>query len=183
MRHKDPQPVLDELSQALDQGRPANLRGWNLSTMDLPNINLAGMDLRRTKFIGAELRGVILRGADLTGADLQGALLYGADLNSANLTGANLRGANLRASDLTQANLTGANLAGARLVGATLDPRQLLGSRGLSPNHGDHRIPPAHWDRILPKDPVEKALLFALLDDWGGTLQEAIDAATALRDA
>ena len=183
MRHKDPQPVLDELSQALDQGRPANLRGWNLSTMDLPNINLAGMDLRRTKFIGAELRGVILRGADLTGADLQGALLYGADLNSANLTGANLRGANLRASDLTQANLTGANLAGARLVGATLDPRQLLGAYGLVPGSSAHGIPLETWLEVLPNDLDALQLLDGLCADWEGTLQEAIDAAEALRSA
>ena len=163
MRHKDPQPVLDELSQALDQGRPANLRGWNLSTMDLPNINLAGMDLRRTKFIGAELRGVILRGADLTGADLQGALLYGADLNSA--------------------NLTGANLAGARLVGATLDPRQLLGAYGLVPGSSAHGIPLETWLEVLPNDLDALQLLDGLCADWEGTLQEAIDAAEALRSA
>ena len=122
----------------------------------------------RPSLAGQWLRHAQLNDLNLAGVDFSGAQLQDADLSN---------------SDLSGADFTGANLAGARLVGATLDPRQLLGARGLSPNHGDHRIPPAHWDRILPKDPVEKALLFALLDDWGGTLQEAIDAATALRDA
>lgn len=41
----------------------------------------------------------------------------------------------------------------------------------------------AEVERILPKDPEEKALLLTLLDDWEGDLEEALAAAETLRAA
>jgi uncharacterized protein YjbI with pentapeptide repeats len=57
-------------------GTRADLRGANLT-----DVNLSGADLRRADLSGANLSGTDLRGANLSGANLSGA-----DLRRANLT-------------------------------------------------------------------------------------------------
>ena len=105
---------------------------------------LDGLDLRKTKLVGAnftqsKLQKTNLRWADLSSANfgranLAGAILRDARLgrayfNYANLQGADLRGANLSYACLTNANLRGANLSGADLSGAKISNEQLAMAR------------------------------------------------------
>lgn len=60
-----------------------DLRGADLSWIDMRGVDLSGVDLSY-----ADLRGVDLSGVDLSGVDLRGV-----DLHGANLCGANLRDA------------------------------------------------------------------------------------------
>ena len=80
-----------------------DLRGANLSGVNLEGANLGGVDLS-----GSDLENTNLRGADLRGVDLEYATLRASDLRDTNLTGVNLRGACLR-----NANLKGVDLRGA----------------------------------------------------------------------
>ena len=117
-------------AQPLQDLARANLRGGNLSVMDLsgadlPRWNLSGMDLSGMDLSGANLRHADLSGRDLSGmnlsgADLRGANLVGANLSGADLSGVNLLGANLRGANLTWANTSGADLRGANTSGANL---------------------------------------------------------------
>ena len=71
--------------------------------------------------VEADLRGADLTDLDLSwynfyGIDLRGANLYGADLREADLYGANLYGADLREADLREANLNWADLRMAKHV-------------------------------------------------------------------
>ena len=122
----------------------------------------------RPSLAGQWLRHAQLNDLNLAGVDFSGAQLQDADLSN---------------SDLSGADFTGANLAGARLVGATLDPRQLLGAYGLVPGSSAHGIPLETWLEVLPNDLDALQLLDGLCTDWEDTLQEAIDAAEALRSA
>lgn len=98
------------------------------------NANLRGVDLSRL-----DLTGVILRGADLTGAnlsrcDLSGvilsqAILQWADLEFAKLRDAVLSDASLRGADLTHADLSGAYLYDADLRGVCLHNADLTKAR------------------------------------------------------
>ena len=92
-----------------------DLRGANLS-----GVNLCGANLRYADLRGANLSGVNLSGANLRYADLSGANLSGANLRYADLSGANLRRANLRSVNLSGANLRSANLSDADLSDADL---------------------------------------------------------------
>jgi len=67
----------------------------DLSHTNLRGVNLSGVNLRHTNLSGADLSGVNLRDASLSGADLSGANLSDADLSGANLSHADLSGANL----------------------------------------------------------------------------------------
>ena len=107
-----------------------DLNAAYLSYARMPQVNLAGADLRDSDLMGAMLPRANLAGcylnpshlyhANLTQANLRGALLNGANLRGANLTGADLSNADLDRAVLSEANLTGANLAGAKLSRATL---------------------------------------------------------------
>jgi uncharacterized protein YjbI with pentapeptide repeats len=88
-----------------DQMPPRNLRGQDLSHMDLRDALLMYADLSH---------------ANLSGSDLRGANLFQADLSHANLTQAHLDGAELTKANLSRANLTGAKLPHAYLNGANL---------------------------------------------------------------
>ena len=122
-------------------------------------------------------------GWDFTGADLTGADFREADLTGANLRNADLTDSNLGYADLTGANLTGANLDRALLFSATYDLAQLLDTRGINPYSPHHCAPTNRFDTILPTDPDTQELLRELLQDWEGTLGEAITAAEELRRA
>lgn len=137
----------------------ADLRGLDLSGLNLTGARLAGADLtganlEKTRLFGADLAGAQLhgvhaKGADFTGANLSGALLSEglfdhAGFGSANLSGvvahrASFRGAALSAcsareasfaaSDLTEARCIDANFEGADFQTATLGEADLTGVR------------------------------------------------------
>jgi uncharacterized protein YjbI with pentapeptide repeats len=73
-----------------------------------------GIELERTDLRGAELAGHDLSRFCFAGANLDGAVLTGCDLSDATFTGATLRNAVLTGADLTGADLTGADLEGVR---------------------------------------------------------------------
>ena len=168
----------DEVVEAARVGRRGAMAGW-FTYADLSGLDLSGLDLSRMEFPGASFAGTNLSGTDLSGADL----------NLANLKGANLAGTNFR---------------GAYLLTARCPAEQLLDARGLGPVPAfpDHPDPtswmnnqsdldgPAgqepwgiKWDRLLPKDPEVRNLAVAVLEDWDGTLREAIATAELLHAA
>lgn len=95
-----------------------NLKGKDLSGVDLSFAILLGTDLRNANLSGSNLDGVDLRDKDLKGtvltfADLTGAKLGGVDLSNKDLSGTILTDVDLRGVDLTYKNLSGAILKGA----------------------------------------------------------------------
>ena len=99
------------------------------------------------------------------------------------LTDADLTHLHLPNVDFSKANLTGANLHEAILASATYDPAQFLNARGINPYNPRHYTSTHRFDTILPTDPDTQELLRELLQDWEGTLGEAITAAEELRRA
>lgn len=97
----------------------------DLTSADLRNRNLAGINLARARLEFANFANSDLRNASFASANLDSACLAFADLenavlNFANLTSADLRATNLRAAALEDANLKFANLAHACLEQAVL---------------------------------------------------------------
>ncbi len=87
--------------------REANLESAILVGVNLQNARLPKANLQRANLRGADLSCAKLRGANLRGADLSGANLTGADFRSSDLTGANLDGAILGYTNFCDAILTG----------------------------------------------------------------------------
>jgi len=90
------------------EGKRANMRGRNLT----------GVDLSGRSFVEASLRGAILTGANLSGIDLRAADLAEARLDDANLSGAKLAGASFARAQLHRTNLSGADLVAANFTAA-----------------------------------------------------------------
>ena len=111
-----------------------NLRGTDLTGVDLSGANLRGANLR-----GADLAGANLDEADLRDADLRRANLDEADLRIANLGRSNLEGANLSGAVLSTADLRGANLKKADLTGATYND-QTKWPEGFTPPTTAQRV-------------------------------------------
>jgi uncharacterized protein YjbI with pentapeptide repeats len=123
--------VRDALVEAYKNGK---FEGFNMEdielvsrdTKDLRGVNLSGMDLSH-----ADMRQVNLSRANLSGAILSRAHLEGADL-----TGANLTGATLFRTYLTGAVLEGANLSGAKIVEVEgLDTVDFTNAKGVTIAH------------------------------------------------
>lgn len=74
-----------------------------------PIVNLSSADLRGADLSGIDLRNAIIRYANLEGANLQGADLRKVDFGYSNLSNASLEGANLLDANLTQTKLDNAN--------------------------------------------------------------------------
>ena len=123
------------------------------------------------------------RGWNLAGLKLADRRFNHADFTSANLTNCDLHGCALANCDFTRADLTGANLRGALLYRANCSPSQLWGTYGLNPSDPWSGLDDPAWDEILPTDPATRELAKRLLEDWVGTLKEALDAADELRRA
>lgn len=75
--------------------------------------NLAGADLRGSNLSDLNLQEVNLTGADLTGANLSNSYLVGATLVNTNFTFANLTATNLSTNVISFSKFNGANLTGA----------------------------------------------------------------------
>jgi ribosomal protein L18 len=90
-------------------------------------LELGGLDLTRD-LKGADLSHLDLHDSDLSGVDLSNANLAGANLSGANLANANLTGANLEAANLRNASLDNAILERAMLANADLEHASLKGT-------------------------------------------------------
>jgi len=111
--------------------------------IDIPGLDLSGLNLRGAHFSRGNLYHVDFSGSDLTGARFGRSYLRGS-----NFCGANLSKALLEEADLSEANLCGADLSGARLFkvdfrgakfdketnfhGTCLEWSSLWGAQGLS---------------------------------------------------
>lgn len=109
--------------QRLCANRKREFRWLDLRGQDLTGMNLANTVFLESNLDSAILVGVNLQNARLPKANLQNANLSGADLSYAKLKSANLRyanfsGANLTGADFSSADLTAANMNGAILVKA-----------------------------------------------------------------
>ncbi|KPA12704.1 low-complexity protein [Candidatus Magnetomorum sp. HK-1] len=93
----------------------ANLRDVNLSNANLSYANISGANLREVNLSKAKLHQSYLCDTDLSDANLSGANLTEADLSESNLMYADLSCANLNNTDFCKANLLYANLSGADL--------------------------------------------------------------------
>jgi len=102
-----------------------NLRGRDLSGIDLSFARLGKADLAKARLEGAQLYLAHLTGANLAGAHLEGAHLIEANLEGANLIEAHLEGAYLARAHLEGAYLVEAHLEGANLVEAHLEVADL----------------------------------------------------------
>jgi hypothetical protein len=112
--------------------------------LELPGIDLGGVDLRDAHFENADLYGAKFSKALLNNAHFDRAILYnadftkailaGTDLTEAVLVGADLTGAILNYAKLTRTNLTEAVLIGTELTGSDLDHADLSGVRGITPD-------------------------------------------------
>ena len=100
------------------------LRGANLSELDLSGLKLAGANLA-----GAVLTGAVLAKTDFSGADLSSAILADANLGGANLSLAKLCNADLVHADVARANFAGADLTGADFSNAKGKGAHLTGAK------------------------------------------------------
>ncbi len=129
----------DELLKLYTEGKRdfshADLRGADLSNLNLPSANLSYADLR-----GADLLCANLPYANLSYANLSGADLYNAGLSNAGLRGANLSFADLSDAKLLFANLSEADLRGADLSGANLRYTANLSNANLSGAKYEHIV-------------------------------------------
>ncbi|MGK7860984.1 pentapeptide repeat-containing protein [Falsiroseomonas sp. E2-1-a4] len=105
-----------------------DLRGADLTSVDLRRADLGGAQLQGATLLQAQLQGVSFGGAQLQGAVLGLAQLQGASFHRTQLEGASLAGAELQGAWLEEAQLTGASLGMAQLQGASLGGAQLQGA-------------------------------------------------------
>ena len=149
-------------------------------------VHRARIDGERPNFRGQDLTGADLACMDLTDVDFRGANLAGACLTRANIAGANLHGTDLTHASLAQTDLHDVDLTDALLTSTSLEeaqyhPEQFLPTRGFNPHNPRHSLCFTGWDDLLPTDPTTRELAIALLQDWDGTLREAITTAEELR--
>ncbi len=119
----------------------------------LNNIHLAGADLSRIDFRGANLKGANLsntdmRRADLSGADLSGANLRNAYLRAVDFSGADLTGADLTGADIERAYFSKANLSGTILCRTKLHGADLTDAFFGGLSFGKKNYPPANFKDI-----------------------------------
>jgi len=134
----------DVVKMIKENGGPEGLilAGYDLSGVNLAEMNLRGVVFGTSKFggyetltVGAILKETWLENSDLTGANLartnlEGAhcwqtVFYEADIHDTSLRGAILGKADLRRADLYGSDLRDAHLEGAQLQGANLCGMQL----------------------------------------------------------
>jgi uncharacterized protein YjbI with pentapeptide repeats len=101
-----------------------NLRGANLSALDLVDLHLQGVVLREANLSGSNLSGV-----DLSGADFRGAGGFNVDMSSAIFRGCRFATAWLHRWNFNEADLTDATFGGAFLTDCSLNRASLAGTR------------------------------------------------------
>ena len=170
----------------------------NMSSADLRQAFLSGMNLNAVRLQDAILEGANLEGAALLGAQLQGANLRWAQLQNAQLSWAQLHNAvffeaqlqdaNLFEAQMQNADFIGAQLSGALLIGAQLQNADLIGAKGQGANLRWAELNNADLRRVNLRDAV---LIGAQLQDadlssaqlQGANLFGAQMQNTILRDA
>lgn len=115
--------TLVELRMPFLKSRRADIRGANLSAVDLTFASMPDIRANGAEFIGAKLKRAAMSRAQLVRADLTRANLIEADLRRADLyravaEGARMTSADLSDADVSHAVLTGASMRHARLRGA-----------------------------------------------------------------
>lgn len=111
----------DPHGHARPQLEEADLRGANLSQMQLCQAVLRKANIERACLVGANLYRAELQGTKCEQADLRQVDLFGADLDRAWLWDADFRGARLARASLCATHFRGADLRGTDLTGAWMD--------------------------------------------------------------
>jgi hypothetical protein len=136
---ENPKPDIQAILNVIGR-RSKYHRGVEYGSIELPDTNLRG----------ADLRGAYLKAADFAGADLRNASLAGADLQEAMFEDANLRGAYLGAADLRKVYFMGTDLQDAVLDEADLRTADLSRATGLTQEQLDNALGDSHT--IVPHD-------------------------------
>ena len=118
----------------------ADLRGVELSHVDLRmanmrTVDLSGATLDHVDLAGADLSGGVLRRCRIESSDLSHALLAGADL-----TGATLRDCRCDAALLAEARLRDATLSGSCFDDANFDGALMIGMRSVDSSYRRARL-------------------------------------------
>jgi uncharacterized protein YjbI with pentapeptide repeats/SAM-dependent methyltransferase len=144
-----------DVVDALRTGAVARFAGSSLIDANLPSADLRGVelshvDLRMANLRAADLSGATLDHVDLAGADLSGGVLRRcriefSDLSHAVLAGADLMGATLRdcrcdAAVFVEAQLRDATLIGSRFDGANFDGALMVGMRSIDSSYRHARL-------------------------------------------
>ena len=111
----------DPQGRARPQLEEADLRGINVSHMQLRQAILRRAAIDGACFFGADLYRAELQGTKCEKADFRQVDLFGADLDRAWLWDADFRGARLARTSLCATHFRGADLRGADLTGAWMD--------------------------------------------------------------
>ena len=110
--------------------RNINLRGTNLAGQLLNGLQLSDADLRNVRLTGGYFRNVDfsnsdMRDCDCKNADFHEAVLTGVDFRKARLSGASFYGADLMFADLRGASLLKTDLRGVNLLNSKISSEQL----------------------------------------------------------
>lgn len=152
--------------------RGANLQNVTAAKSRSNSVDYSEADLAGAHFTQAEIRDSDLSGVDFSHVDLRGVMFERCDFRGADLSSAQLVGARFDWCDLRGARFGNVSLAGTKLYGShQIDAESLLGTRGLR----RYRTDPTLWEELMPNDAPTRKLCEELLENWGGTLQEAID--------
>ena len=181
----------------------ANLCSVDFREAEFPDASFRKSVMRGVDFTAADLFCSLFDRCDLRGARFVDADLSGADFSESDLTDVDFEGA-----DMTGVDLEGATYRPEQLLGARyLDPRRE--AHGIPDETWDQILPRepgaekllgqvivrddyygmplreviAATQRLLPADPETQELLFSLLEDWEGTVEDAAATAQLLRDA
>ena len=105
----------------------SNLSAASFAGSSMRGANLGKAVCRATNISSCDLRDAILQGIDLTGADLSGSNLAGSNLRAGTYTNANLSRINLQTGTVLELSLEGVNLTGADLMQVTFYKVDLSG--------------------------------------------------------
>jgi uncharacterized protein YjbI with pentapeptide repeats len=97
----------------------SELKGADLTGLNLFKVDLSGADLSEVDFSKTSLYQANLRGANLCKANLSTAILQEADLSGASLIEANLKDKKFPQTNLSRADLSKANLSGVKFYTST----------------------------------------------------------------
>lgn len=143
--------------------RGADLSGMNLERVDLSESDLSGANLHGTSLKEAKLDKAVLRNADLSEANL-----YQAVLKEADLSGANLSSIDLTYGDVTGANFSSANLSSANLLDLHMDKVNFSGADLTGTQASGVSLSGANWNGAI----LRETNLTGAKVDWSKMSQE-----------